>query len=58
MNDFDKGFMMGMAMGSDDDDLPQGGCFSDIVKILGFGIIIFVGAFLAVLILILLIAKR
>ena len=57
MNDFDKGFMMGTAMGGDD-DLPQGGCFSNMINILGFGVILLVGAFLAVLILIWLIGGR
>jgi len=59
MNDFDKGFMMGMVMGDDDPSQSQnGGCFSNMVNILGFGILILVGTFLAVLILIWLIGTR
>ena len=58
MNDFDKGFMMGMAMGGDDDSPPRGGCFTDIFLTLVFGGLIFIGAILAVLILIWLIGGR
>jgi len=49
MNDFEKGYVLGSM---DNDDLPQGGCFSNMVNILGFGVLIIIGTFLAVLILI------
>jgi len=58
MNDFDKGFMMGMAMGSDDDPPPRGGCFTDIFMTIVFGALFFIGAILVVLILIWLIGGR
>ena len=59
MNDFDKGFMMGMAMGDDDpSQLQNGGCFSNMINILGFGVLIIIGAILAVLLLIWLIGSR
>jgi len=58
MNDFDKGFMMGMAMGGDDDPAPQEGCFSFLFKTLVFGGLLFIGAILAVLILIWFIGTR
>jgi len=42
MNDFDKGFMMGMAMGDDDESQNEGceGCFKTLVS----GILIYIGA--------------
>ena len=55
MNDFDKGFMMGMAMGDDDDDTSQNegceGCFKTLVS----GILIYIGAMVAAFIIVLLI---
>ena len=54
MNDFDKGFMMGMAMGGDDDS-PQsqnGGCFTNIFMTLVYGGLFFIGAVIIVLLLI------
>jgi len=58
MNDFDKGFMMGMAMGGDDEPPQRGGCFTDIFMMLVFGALFFIGAILAVFILIWLIGTR
>jgi len=42
MNDFDKGFMMGMAMSDDDTSQNEGGegCFKTLVS----GILIYIGA--------------
>lgn len=54
MNDFEKGYVLGSM---DNDDLPEGGCFSNMVKILGFGVLIIIGAILAVLILLRLIGS-
>jgi len=50
MNDFDKGFMMGMAVGGDDDPAPQEGCFSFLFKTLVIGGLTFIGLLLAGLI--------
>jgi len=59
MNDFDKGFMMGMAMGNDDPSQSQnGGCFTNIFMTLVYGALFFIGAILAVLIIIWLIGTR
>jgi len=38
MDDFDKGFMMGMAMGGDDEPPQRGGCFTDIFMMLVFSL--------------------
>jgi len=41
MNDFDKGFMMGMAMGDDNESSQNNeGCFKTLVS----GILIYIGA--------------
>ena len=51
MNDFDKGFMMGMAMSDDDPSQYQNeGCFSSIIKTLVYGALTFIGLTLAGLI--------
>ena len=53
MNDFDKGLMMGMAMSDDDYSQNEGceGCFKTLVS----GILIYIGAMVAVFIIVLLI---
>jgi len=59
MNDFDKGFMMGMAMSDDESSQSKnGGCFTNLFMTLVFGALLFIGAILVVFILIWLIGRR
>ena len=59
MNDFDKGFMIGMAMSDDNtSQSPNGGCFTNIFMTLVYGVLFFIGAILVVFILIWLIGTR
>ena len=52
MNDFDKGFIMGMGMSSDDERSQNEGC-EGCFKTLVSGILIYIGAMVAVFIIVL-----